>query len=532
MDLLLPRFIILIIVVVSNLILALIVYRQNRKSATNKIFATLGFVISVWLTVSYFSSTPVTNLFWSRLTIFFATPMSVLFFFFSHTIPSERILLGKKVLIIIATCTLLVMGIAISPFAFVGIKLVGGSPTLIPGPGMLPFSLLTTFFTGAALFLLWKKMRKTSRIEKQQLRLVLFGILVMTGLLIMTVLIPVLLFQNDTFVILTPFYTFIFLSATAYAIFKHHLFDIRVLATEALTFVLAIVTLLEALFSESLNIFIFRISIFLLALSFGILLIRSVRKEVEQREQLEILTKKLEVANVELKRLDAAKSEFISIASHQLRTPLTAAKGYLSLALEGTYGKLAEKVKKPIAKVYESNERLIHLVNDLLSLSRIESGKMKLEPVDTNIEQMIESIVDELKVKATQKNLELIFQKPKSALPILRVDSEKVRNAVLNIIDNSIRYTNKGSITVHAAQLENAIRITITDTGEGMTKEEIAKLFESFSRGEAGAKLSTEGAGLGLYIAKQFVQMHKAKIWAESEGKGKGSTFYIELPSV
>ena len=145
---------------------------------------------------------------------------------------------------------------------------------------------------------------------------------------------------------------------------------------------------------------------------------------------------------------------------------------------------------------------------------------------------MIESIVDELKVKATQKNLELIFQKPKSALPILRVDSEKVRNAVLNIIDNSIRYTNKGSITVHAAQLENAIRITITDTGEGMTKEEIAKLFESFSRGEAGAKLSTEGAGLGLYIAKQFVQMHKAKIWAESEGKGKGSTFYIELPSV
>jgi len=253
-------------------------------------------------------------------------------------------------------------------------------------------------------------------------------------------------------------------------------------------------------------------------------------EEVEQKEELQTLTYKLERANVELKKLDAAKSEFISIASHQLRTPLTATKGYLSLALEGTYGKLSEKVREPIAKVYESNERLIRLVNDLLSLSRIESGKMKLEPVDTNIEEMIASIVDELKVKAAQKNLELIFQEPKPALPILRVDSEKVRNAVLNIIDNSIRYTNIGSITVRTAQLENAIRITITDTGEGMTKEEIAKLFQSFSRGQAGAKLSTEGAGLGLYIAKQFVQMHNGRIWAESPGEGRGSVFHIELP--
>ncbi len=247
-------------------------------------------------------------------------------------------------------------------------------------------------------------------------------------------------------------------------------------------------------------------------------------------EQVKERTNELTSANSRLRELDAAKSEFISIASHQLRTPLTAAKGYLSLAIEGTYGKLSEKVRKPIAKVYESNERLIRLVNDLLSLSRIESGKMKLEPVDTNIEGMIASIVDELKVKATQKNLELIFQEPKPALPILRVDSEKVRNAVLNIIDNSIRYTNIGSITVRTAQFENAIRITITDTGEGMTEEELGSLFKSFSRGEAGEKLSTEGAGLGLYIAKQFVQMHKGKIWATSEGKGKGSTFFIELP--
>jgi len=100
----------------------------------------------------------------------------------------------------------------------------------------------------------------------------------------------------------------------------------------------------------------------------------------------------------------------------------------------------------------------------------------------------------------------------------------------LNIIDNSIRYTNEGSITLKAEQTPQKTHITVTDTGEGMTPEEIQGLFKSFSRGSAGAKLSTDGAGLGLYIAKRFIQMHKGKIWAESKGKGKGSTFHIELP--
>ena len=289
--------------------------------------------------------------------------------------------------------------------------------------------------------------------------------------------------------------------------------------------------LFEVLLARDVGVLIFRVSIFLLVLSFGILLIRSVRREVEQREELQGLTKQLEFANRELKRLDKAKSEFISIASHQMRTPLTAIKGYMSLLREGTYGKLVQKMEKPIANVYASNERLIRLVNDLLSLSRLESGKLEIKWEPTRLEETIQSIVDELNIKAEQKKLKLVFVKPEKALPVFLLDEEKIRNVILNVIDNAIRYTDKGSITVRTRLFPGKLRILISDTGAGMTQDELQKLFQSFTRGSAGSKAWSEGSGLGLYIAKQFVEMHKGKIWAESEGIGKGSTFIIELPS-
>ncbi len=521
----------LVIAIVANTLLAIVVYRSNTKSVTNILFSVLSLIISLWLITLYIAQNPafiLTDLFWIRASITIAAPMSMLFFLLAHTLPSTNFLLPKRLITFIFFVTTIVIIINASPYAFTGIEENTSKP--IPGPGIALFGVLSTFFSVTAVYILLRKLKKSKGLVRQQLRAVMIGILLMLGLIISTIFLPVVLFQNDFFVPLSPLYAFAFLGTTAYAIIQHRLFNVKIIFTQTFVIILGIILFAKIFIAPSLLMRLYEALILMVTVYFGILLIRSVRKEVEQKEELQTLTYKLERANVELKKLDAAKSEFISIASHQLRTPLTATKGYLSLALEGTYGKLSEKVREPIAKVYESNERLIRLVNDLLSLSRIESGKMKLEPVDTNIEEMIASIVDELKVKAAQKNLELIFQEPKPALPILRVDSEKVRNAVLNIIDNSIRYTNIGSITVRTAQLENAIRITITDTGEGMTKEEIAKLFQSFSRGQAGAKLSTEGAGLGLYIAKQFVQMHNGRIWAESPGEGRGSVFHIELP--
>ena len=238
---------------------------------------------------------------------------------------------------------------------------------------------------------------------------------------------------------------------------------------------------------------------------------------------------RLQLAYEELKKLDIAKSEFISIASHQLRTPLSAIKGYLSMILEGSYGNLPEKVKKPMENVYQSNERLIKLVNDILSVSKIEAGEMEMNWEREDLREIIKEVISELSIKAKEKNLYLKFEEPKE-FPKVLLDREKIRQVILNLVDNAIRYTQKGGVTVKLQIANGKWQIVVSDTGEGLTKEEKEKLFEMFSRGTAGTKFWTEGAGLGLYIARKFVEMHNGKIWAESEGKGKGSKFYVELP--
>jgi len=251
--------------------------------------------------------------------------------------------------------------------------------------------------------------------------------------------------------------------------------------------------------------------------------VKGFSKKLER--EVEKATKELKEAYEKLKNLDRAKSEFISIASHQLRTPLAAIKGYISMFLEGTYGKLSEKIKEPMENVYKSNERLIKLVNDLLNVSRIETGKIKLELQKTSIEDVISNIINELKIEAEKKNIYLKWQEPKKPLPEILVDRDKIRQVILNLIDNAIRYTNKGGIRIIYQTANKKCQIIIADTGEGMTIEEILHLFESFSRGGAGTQFYSEGAGLGLYVAKKFVEMHKGKIWAERPGKGQGQHF-------
>ncbi|PIR90402.1 hypothetical protein COU04_00045, partial [bacterium (Candidatus Gribaldobacteria) CG10_big_fil_rev_8_21_14_0_10_33_41] len=242
----------------------------------------------------------------------------------------------------------------------------------------------------------------------------------------------------------------------------------------------------------------------------------------------------------ELKKLDEAKMEFLSIASHQLRTPLTVIKGYLSIILDGDYGKIPEKVQEKMKDVYLSSERLIKLVNDLLSATRIETGKMELKLKKAPIEPIIEQAIKELEIKVKEKNLYLRFEKPpkesklptgqaKKQLPEMLIDSEKIKEAIYNIIDNSIRYTQKGGITIKCKMQNSKCKIEVSDTGTGLTEDELSKLFESFSRGAVGSRLYSEGVGLGLYIARKFIEMHNGTIRAESEGKGKGSSFCIEL---
>ena len=238
----------------------------------------------------------------------------------------------------------------------------------------------------------------------------------------------------------------------------------------------------------------------------------------------------LKQANIRLKKLDETKSEFLSIASHQLRTPLTGIKGYLSMVLEGDFGQVQPRIKGVVQEVYQNTDRLTRLVNIFLNVSRIESGRFEITRKDADIIKLIEGVIKTLQLNADQKKLKLSFHKPKEALPVIKIDQEKIQDVLLNLVDNAIKYTPKGKIDVFIEKTGQALKITIQDTGVGMKKGEDKELFKKFVRGEGIAQINTGGSGLGLFIAKKIVEAHQGKIWAESEGKDMGSKFIFTLP--
>jgi len=245
--------------------------------------------------------------------------------------------------------------------------------------------------------------------------------------------------------------------------------------------------------------------------------------------EVELATKDLQTANEELKRLDEAKSEFISIASHQLRTPLTVIKGYSSMMMEGSFGQMTPPIEENIKKIYESNERLIALVEDLLNISRIESGRLKFDFVVESLESVTDSVIEELSEVAKKKGLVVNYEK-QANLPAVKIDKNKIRQVVINITDNAIKYTNQGEVKIKLEVFKNMVRYSVTDTGMGISKEDMPHLFQKFSRGQDVSLIHTEGTGLGLYVGKMMIEAHNGKIWAESAGDGKGSTFIFEIP--
>ncbi len=261
----------------------------------------------------------------------------------------------------------------------------------------------------------------------------------------------------------------------------------------------------------------------------GVFLVRSVTKEVKLRKRSQEMTKELQQAYEELKKLDEAKSEFIAMASHQLRTPLTIIKGFTSMLLEGDYGKLSKKVEKPIKSTFDSNERLVGIVDDLLDISKVDLGRLEIRPEETDLVELVSGVVKELKPRAKEKGLKFAFNKPEK-LNKMKLDKLKVRQVIFNIIDNAIKYTDEGRVEVGIKEEGLNIVITVKDTGEGLTKEEEKMIFESFTRGQAGIDKWVQGAGLGSYLAKKYVEFHNGRVWAFSRGKGEGSTFCIEFP--
>lgn len=247
---------------------------------------------------------------------------------------------------------------------------------------------------------------------------------------------------------------------------------------------------------------------------------------------LQITSRQLKIANEKLRSVDLLKDEFVSVTSHELRTPMTAIRSYAWMALHRSDVPLSAKLEKYLVRILMSAERLIGLVNDMLNISRIESGKIEIVPEKMDIIALAKDVVDEAYYsKGIEKNIHISVMEEK--MPPVFADPAKLRQVVLNLIGNAVKFVpSGGSITVSFFTDGKTVEVSVKDTGVGISKEDLSKLFKKFSRLESSytAMASSGGTGLGLYISKNLIELMHGKIWASSEGAGKGSTFTFSLP--
>lgn len=249
-------------------------------------------------------------------------------------------------------------------------------------------------------------------------------------------------------------------------------------------------------------------------------------------QEVEKATRDLKVANLKLQQLDKLKDDFVSMASHELRTPMTAIRSYVWMALHKSDMPLTQKMQKYLYRTLISTERLINLVNDMLNISRIESGRVQITPKLLDLQQLSQEVLLEVDIKAREKNVK-VQMTPDANLPKAFADPDKIHQVMLNLLGNSLKFTPEGgSITISFFSDGTQVDTVIKDTGVGISKEEQSQLFTKFGRLESSyqASAASGGTGLGLYICKSLVEMMKGKIWVSSEGSGKGTTFIFALP--
>ncbi|MDQ3099446.1 MAG: ATP-binding protein [bacterium] len=222
------------------------------------------------------------------------------------------------------------------------------------------------------------------------------------------------------------------------------------------------------------------------------------------------------------------KDEFVSVASHELRTPMTAIKGLISMIFEGDFGAVNENLKEPLNNIYNSTERLIHLVNDLLNVARIEAGRLKITLSEFNIKDVINETVRSLQPIANEKGITLGVQS--NSVEIVQADMDKTKQILNNLIGNSLKFIDNGNITVATKTDGEQIQIFITDTGIGISKENQKLLFGKFTQISSQQEGRPTGTGLGLHISQKLAQKMGGYLWIEQSEVGRGTTFAFSIP--
>lgn len=508
------------------------VYLKNPKALYNSLFGLLSLAFAIWSYGWYLLITgggnETTLLLFARILILGSTFIPVIFL---HWVLSVLDLHKKRKFLLFLSylITLFFASFSFSNLYIVGVyKTELGLYWPISGPYYSIFLIIGYgCFVLYAIFELLRHLHKEQGEKRYQMVYIIIGSILGFGggAMNFPLMYKINLFEPLTIFLMTasPF-------VLSYAALKYNLMNTKVIAGQFFVGAINLLFLINLLQSESVSNFYLNLLLLVFVLIFSFIFIKSISKEVKMRKQVEILAKDLEDANVKLTEASRQKSEFLSIASHQFRSPLAAIKGYASLILEGSYGNVGEKIKQPIKNMFDSTNNLALIVDDFLNVSRIEQGRMEYKFENAKVNEIIENVINEMKPSIDESGLKFSFDYDKNEKFDANVDTSKFRQVITNLVDNALKYTKSGWLKLELNKTkEGKILLKISDSGVGIPKNELPNLFTLFKRAGNANKVNVKGTGLGLYIVKKIIEAHNGKVWVESEGEGKGAQFYVEI---
>lgn len=506
----------IVIAVLGILTLAGIVFFRNRHSITGRSFFFFACITIFWGLSNYFLykfSDPEAALLMLRLHIFFSIWHAYAFFQLAYVFPYEQKELPSWHRYILLPLAFFSSTLLLIPFVFHQVShMIPVDEVVNPekSQGVILAGVVTLAFFLAGILALLRRIGQSKGDERRQVMLMFTGMSITAGLVLLFSFILPIGFKNFDFIPYGALFLFPVVVFTAYAIYIVEMFHVKNIFAGMFTFFLCVMSLVELVLADTIEQVVLRVFVFLLTLFVGIQLVKN--------------TFEIELANEQ-------KSELMSFATHEIRTPITVMRGYATMLLDGDRGEVSNPVKDLLQKIMIAGNDVTTLLSEYLDKSKIELDQLEYVPTRFEVNEMVNEVLSIFTVHAEQKGVQITKTIPLNHKHFVYADRAKMKEVVINVIDNSIKYTKEGAINVSVATEKGMVAIKVSDTGVGIEKEVMPSLFKEFSRADL-QKVNILGSGLGLYLAKKFTEAQKGHIWAESEGKDKGSQFYITLPEV
>ncbi|MES2213262.1 MAG: ATP-binding protein [Patescibacteria group bacterium] len=526
--------ILILIVIILNSFLGLFIFLTKRENKVNQYFFIFSIAATLWgicmfLFRSYAGDE--IGVFFSRILYVSAAIIPYSFLYFIGIFPVEKYSIPKKVLYILAIPFLYICYISLAPnYLIYGITIQQiGEPVINFNQryhGIYAAYIISYF--SVCYLLLFIKYIKFSGLERLQINYVIFGTLISTMIGVTTNLIMPYI-HDFSLNWMGQIGIVVMVASISYSILRHKLFDMKVVATQFIVFILCTALFARVLFSNTRPDLIINISFFVITLIISFLLLKSVINEVEQRERLEILSFDLKQTNDKLAEANIQQESLIHFITHQIKGFLAKSRDIYSMVLEGDYGEIPDVLRPVMQEGLDSETKGVAVVKEILDSANLKKGTIQYHKSELDLKELVREVIQDQKKNAEIKNLSIEAEIGEGDFTMIG-DSDQLTHVIRNIIDNSIKYTLEGGLTINLKQQDNSIIFTVKDTGVGVTTEDKASLFTAGGKGKNSIKINVESTGYGLFIVKQIVDAHNGKIRVESEGQGKGTTFTIEFP--